>query len=136
MHNRISLIGNVGNQPEIRTVGDSKVASISLGVTEKGYTTKDGKKIEDRTTWFRVGLWRGLAEIVEKYVNKGDKLFVEGNMLSREYEKDGVKYTAWEVTATEIELLTPKKDGNGQNAKSTTSTTQQAVQEYDDQLPF
>ncbi len=80
-------------------------------------------------------LWRGLAEIVEKYVNKGDKLFVKGKMLSREYEKDGVKYTAWEVTATEIELLTPKKDGNGQDTKSAPSTTQQAAKESDD-LPF
>ena len=105
MHNRISLIGNVGNQPEIRTIGDSKVASISLGVTEKGYTTKDGKKIEDRTTWFRIGLWRGLAEIVEKYVNKGDKLFVEGKMLSREYEKDGVKYTAWKSRQRRLSCL-------------------------------
>lgn len=134
MHNRISLIGNVGNQPEIRMVGDSKVASICLGVTEKGYTTKDGKKIEDKTTWFRIGFWRGLAEIVEKYVNKGDKLFVEGKMLSREYEKDGVKYTAWEVTATEIELLTPKKDGNGQNAKSAPVQAQQSTE--NDDLPF
>lgn len=135
MHNRISLIGNVGNQPEIRTVGDSKVASISLGVTEKGYTTKDGRKIEGKTTWFRVGLWNGLAEIVEKYVSKGDKLFVEGKMLSREYEKDGNKYTAWEVTATEIELLTPKRDNSGQYSNPAPSTTQQAAKEADD-LPF
>ena len=62
-------------------------------------------------------------------------LAVEGKMLSREYEKDGVKYTAWEVTATEIELLTPKKDGNGQDTKSAPSTTQQAAKESDD-LPF
>lgn len=136
MHNRISLIGNVGNQPDIRTVGDSKVASISLGVTEKSYTTKDGRKIEGKTTWFRVGLWRGLAEIVEKYVNKGDKLFVEGKMLSREYEKDGVKYTAWEVTATEIELLTPKKDGNCQATKSDHVQAQQSDEEDGDSLPF
>lgn len=135
MHNRISLIGNVENQPDIRTVGDSKVASISLGVTEKSYTTKDGRKIEGKTTWFRVGLWNGLAEIVEKYVSKGDKLFVEGKILSREYEKDGVKYTTWEVTATEIELLTPKRDNSGQYSNPVPSTTQQAAKEADD-LPF
>lgn len=134
MHNKISLIGNVGAQPEIREVGDTKVASISLGVTEKGYTTKGGKTIEDKTTWFRVALWRGLAEVVEKYVNKGDKLFVEGKMLSREYEKDGAKHTAWEVLATEIELLTPpKKDGNGQPAKSAQAPTRQ---EQEEDLPF
>lgn len=135
MHNRISLIGNVGKQPEIRPIGDSKVASISLGVTEKGYTTKDGRLIDDRTIWFRVGFWKGLAEIVTKYVNKGDKLFVEGRMISREYEKDGVKYTTWEVVATDIELLTPKKDGNGQT-KAAPTPAPQAAKKDDDPLPF
>lgn len=137
MHNKISLIGNVGNDPEVKTVGDTKVASISLGVTEKGYTTKDGKKIEDRTTWFRIGLWRGLADVVEKYVSKGDKLFVEGKMLSREYEKDGVKHTAWEVTATEIELLTPKKDGQSRaSSPAQYAPSPQADKEETDDLPF
>ena len=135
MHNKISLIGNVGSDPEIKTIGDAKVASISLGVTEKGYTTKDGKKVEDRTTWFRVGLWRGLAEVVEKYVSKGDKLFVEGKMLSREYEKDGVKHTVWEVQASEIELLTPKKDGSKASSPQS-APAPQAAKEDDDQLPF
>lgn len=136
MHSKISLIGNVGNQPEIKTVGDIKVASISLGVTEKGYTTKDGKKVEDKTMWFRVGLWRGLAEIVEKYVSKGDRLFVEGKMTSREYEKDGVKHTVWEVTATELELLTPKKDGNSQPAQPSPAPAQQAQYDGASDLPF
>lgn len=135
MYNKILLIGNVGGDPEIRTVGDNKVASISLGVTERGYTTKDGKKVDDKTIWFRVALWRGLADIVEKYVSKGDKLFVGGKMLSREYEKDGVKHTAWEVTATEIELLTPKKDGNKASTSQSTPASQAAKEESDD-LPF
>lgn len=135
MRNRISLIGNVGGDPEVKPVGDTKVASISLGVTERGYTTKDGKKTEDRTTWFRVALWRGLAEIVERYVSKGDKLFVEGKMLSRDYEKDGVKHTVWEVQATEIELLTPKKDGKA-SSPSQSASAPQAAKEDDDSLPF
>ncbi|RGM25314.1 single-stranded DNA-binding protein [Bacteroides sp. OM08-17BH] len=134
--NLIILTGNVGNDPEIRTVGDSKVALISLGVTKRGYTTKDGRKIEDRTTWFRVGIWRGLAEVVEKFVKKGDRLSVVGEMLSREYEKDGVKYTAWEVTASEIELLTPKKDGNKASSPTQSAPASQAAKEDDDQLPF
>lgn len=136
MHNKISLIGNVGNDPEIKTVGDSKVASISLGVTEKGYTKKDGSKVDDRTTWFRIGLWRGLAEVVEKYVSKGDKLFIEGKMLSRDYEKDGVKHTVWGVQATEIELLTPKKDGNKASSPAQSAPAPQASKEDDDNLPF
>lgn len=135
MHNKISLIGNVGNDPEIKTVGETKVASISLGVTEKGYTARDGRKVEGRTTWFRVALWRGLAEVAEKYVRKGDRLFVEGRMLSREYEKDGVRHTAWEVTATEIELLTPKRDGGmAASSPAQSAPAPQAGEEYD--LPF
>lgn len=134
MHNKISLIGNVGNDPEVKTVGDSKVASISLGVTERGYTTKDGKKVEDKTTWFKVVLWRGLAEIVERYVKKGDKMFVEGKMLSRDYEKDGVRHTVWEVTATEVELLTPKS--GSQAPKASPAPAQQQSQQDDYGLPF
>jgi len=137
MHNKISLIGNVGSDPEVKPVGDTKVASISLGVAEKGYTTKEGKKVDGRTTWFKVALWRGLADVVEKYVSKGDKLFVEGKMLSREYEdKNGVKHTAWEVTATEIELLTPKKDSNKPSSPAQSAPAPQAAKEDDFDLPF
>lgn len=137
MHNKISLIGHVGQQPEIRTVGESKVASFSLGVTERGYTTKNGTKVEDKTTWFRVGAWKGLAEICERYVNKGDKLFVEGKMTSREYEKDGIRNVTWEVTATEIELLTSKKEGGNQSANQNTDAKRSNYQNgRDDGLPF
>lgn len=139
MLNRIELIGNLGGQPEIRTVGDSKVASFSLGVTERGYTTKDGRKTEDRTIWFRVGAWKGLAEIIEKYVNKGDKIFVAGKMLSREYEKDNTRHTMWEVNASEIELLTPKRDNGNQTVRpnDTAPVPPPADTRYNDSdLPF
>lgn len=70
----------------------AKVANIQVGVTEKGYTTKEGTKVEDRTDWFYVVAWRGLAEVIEKFVGKGDKLYIEGRMRSRQYDaKDGSK---------------------------------------------
>lgn len=139
MYNQITLMGNVGKQPEIREAGNTKVATLSLGVTERGYTTKDGKKVESSTTWFRVNLWKGLAEVVEKYVSKGDKLFIVGKMLSREYEnKDGVKCTSWEVLASELQMLTPKKQGenNSQPTQSAPAPTYQAPSQQDDDLPF
>lgn len=109
MLNRQQIIGNVGHTPEVKEVNGVKVAKITVGVTEKGYTTKDGVKVDERTDWFPVVAWRGLAEVIEKYVSKGDKLYVDGRMVSRQYEKDGIKKTVWELKAENIELLTPKK---------------------------
>lgn len=109
MLNRQQIIGNVGHTPEVKEVNGVKVAKITVGVTEKGYTTKDGVKVDERTDWFPVVAWRGLAEVVEKYVSKGDKLYVDGRMVSRQYEKDGIKKNVWELKAENIELLTPKK---------------------------
>ena len=131
MLNKLMIIGNVGHTPEIKDANGTKVANIQVGVTERGYTNKDGKKVDDRTDWFYVQAWRGLAEIVQKYVSKGDKIYVEGRMRSRQYEKDGVKKTAWELVAENIELLTPKKDG--QTAPTAEPTPQK---EEEPPLPF
>lgn len=103
--NKTILVGNVGKAPEVREVGASKVATFSLATTEKGYTAKDGTVIQDRTTWHNIVAWKGLAEIVEKYVNKGSQIFIEGKYTSRLWEKDGVKHTSYEVIAENIQLL-------------------------------
>lgn len=135
MLNKMMIIGHVGSTPEIKDVNGTKVANIQVGVTERGYTTKDGKKVEDRTDWFYVQAWRGLADIVEKYVNKGDKIYIEGRMRSRQYEKDGAKRTVWELVAENIEMLTPKKES--QSAQQPAEPTPQPQQQDDDQqLPF
>lgn len=137
MLNRLQIIGNVGHTPEVKTVNGAKVANIQVGVTEKGYTTKEGTKVEDRTDWFYVVAWRGLAEVIEKFVGKGDKLYIDGRMKSRQYEKDGVKKTAWELYADNIELLTPKKDGQAAQSAPAQPAEQSIEQKDDDsQLPF
>ena len=109
MLNKLMIIGNAGAAPEIREVNGVKVANLNVAVTERGYKTTGGKEIPERTDWFTVIAWRGLAEILEKYVAKGDKLYIEGKMKSRTYEKDGQKRMVWELYAENIELLTPKK---------------------------
>lgn len=133
MLNRLQIIGNVGHTPEVKTVNGAKVANIQVGVTEKGYTTSEGKKVEDRTDWFYVVAWRGLAEVIEKFVGKGDKLYIDGRMKSRQYEKDGVKKTAWELYADNIELLTQKKDGQSSQAAPAQPAPQ--PQKNDDEEP-
>lgn len=135
MLNRLQIIGNVGGTPEIKPVNGTKVANFNVGVTEKGYTTKDGKTVEDRTDCFTIVAWRGLADVIEKFVNKGDKLYIDGRMKSRQYEKDGQKHTVWELFAENIELLTPKKDGQPAPTAEPTPPAP-APQEEDSNLPF
>ena len=115
--NKVMLIGNVGQEPEIRYVdNDVAVARISIATTEKGYTLQNGTQVPDRTDWHTVILWRRLAKIVEEYVHKGDKLYIEGKIHYRSYsDAKGVRTNVTEVYADNMELLSPKpvKDNNG-----------------------
>ena len=108
--NKVMLIGNVGLDPEVRYVDAGVcVARIRLATTERGYTLANGTQVPDRTEWHDVVLWRGLAETVEKYVRKGDKLYVEGKITSRKYDdKNGIRRTVVEIWAESLELLSPR----------------------------
>ena len=104
------LIGNVGQDPEVRYVDAGVcVASVRLATTERGYKLKNGTEVPDHTEWHNVVLWRQLAETVEKSVHKGDKLYVEGKIHTRSYDdRNGVKRYTTEVWADALELLSPK----------------------------
>lgn len=104
------LIGNVGADPEVRYVDkDMAVARLSLATRERGYTLQNGTQVPERTDWHTIILWRKLAEIVEKYVHKGDKLYIEGRIKYTSYnDKQGVKRTQTEIWADNMEMLTPK----------------------------
>lgn len=108
--NKVMLIGNVGKEPEVKYVDAGLcVANVSLATTERGYKLKDGTEVPERTEWHDVVLWRGLAEVVEKYVHKGDKLFIEGQIHSRTYEdRNGIRRHITEIWAESLELLSPK----------------------------
>lgn len=104
------LIGNVGKNPEVRYIENSVcTAQLSLATTTKGYTLPNGTQIPDRTEWHNLLFWRRPAEIVEKYVRKGDKLFVEGELRTRSYtDKQGLTRYVTEVWVSNMEMLTPK----------------------------
>lgn len=108
--NRTTLLGNVGKDPEVRYLDSGvAVAQFSLATTVKGYTTQSGQQVPDRTEWHNLVAWRGLAQTIEKYVHKGDKLYVEGELRYRDYEgQDGVKRRTAEIYVEKMELLTPK----------------------------
>ena len=108
--NKVMLIGNVGQEPEVRYVDQGvAVARIRLATTERGYTLQNGTQVPDRTDWHTVLLWRKLAEVVEKYVHKGDKLYIEGRIRYTTYDnKQGQRRYATEIWAENMEMLTPR----------------------------
>lgn len=118
------LIGNVGNEPEIRYIeSDVCTAQFSLATTTRGYTLQNGVQVPERTEWHTIYLWRGLAKVVESYVHKGDKLYVEGELRYRSYtDKKGISRKVVEIWASNLELLTPRP-----TISSETSPGQQAT---------
>lgn len=138
------LIGNVGKEPDVRYYDrDQAVATFSLATTERGYTLQNGTQVPDRTEWHNVVLYRGLAKIAEKYVHKGDKLFIEGKIRNRSYDdQKGVKRYVTEIIADNMEMLSPKSAIVEQApvsqvpVGSTASQNTNDSETEDDQLPF
>ena len=116
--NKAILMGNVGQEPNIKTFENGgMVAQLTLATTKKGFTTKDGKTIPDHTEWHNIVLTNGLAKIASQYVKKGDKLYIEGELRTRNYDdKNGVKHFITEIYGDKLELLTPKQNNVQQNA--------------------
>ena len=116
--NKVMLIGNVGVEPEIRYVDQGvAVASLRLATTERGYTLKIGTQVPEQTEWHNIILWRQLAETVEKYVHKGDKLYIEGKLHTRSYDdRNGNKRYVVEIWADTMEMLTPRPQTQPQTA--------------------
>ena len=135
--NKVILIGNVGKDPDVRYLDSGvAVASFSLATTERGYTLQNGTQVPDRTEWHNIVLWRGLAQTAEKYVHKGDKLYIEGKIRSRSYDdQNGVKRSIVEIFADNMEMLTPR--GTAQPQQPMQQPVQQpAVENPSDDLPF
>ena len=125
--NKVMLIGNVGQEPEVRYVDQGvAVARVRLATTERGYTLQNGTQVPEHTDWHNIILWRRLAEVVEKYVHKGDKLYIEGRIRYTTYDdKQGQKRYATEIWADNMEMLTPKANTPGeQSATAGTSAGQ------------
>ena len=108
--NKVMLIGNVGKEPEVRYIDNGiATARLSLATNTPGYTLANGTQVPEPTEWHSILLWRKLAEIVEKYVHKGDKLYIEGQIRTRTYtDKNGQTRSVTEIWADSMEMLTPK----------------------------
>ncbi|HOV11313.1 MAG TPA: single-stranded DNA-binding protein [Bacteroidales bacterium] len=111
--NKVILIGNLGKDPEIRQLENgTKVASFSLATTET-YKNRDGNKVE-QTEWHNIVLWRGLAEIAEKFLKKGNTIYLEGKIRSRSWDdKEGNKRYTTEIIGDNMTMIGGRRELDG-----------------------
>ncbi len=157
--NKVILVGNVGNDPEFRVMPNGNgVANVSLATSETWKDKNTGDQ-QEKTEWHRVIFFNRLAEIVEQYVKKGTKLYIEGRLQTRSWEQDGVKRYTTEIVASEMQMLDSRgaggsnmgdnSFGQGQGGQggaapaaksSSTSAAPQAApanfDNFDDDIPF
>jgi single-strand DNA-binding protein len=113
MINKVILVGNVGADPEIRSLESGvKVARLRLATTERIYN-RQTQETKEHTEWHTVVLWRGLADVADKYVRKGSQIYIEGSLRSNEWtDKDGNKRYGMEIVANDLKLL-GRRGGEG-----------------------
>lgn len=104
--NKVILLGRVGKDPEVKEVGPDKKAEFTMATTDRGHTTQSGVQVPERTEWHNIVAWRGLAEVCEKYVHKGNLIYIEGKLMTRSWEgQDGQKKYRTEIQCSTLELL-------------------------------
>ena len=133
--NKVILIGNVGREPNVRYIDrDVAVASVSLATSDRAYTLPNGTQVPERTEWHNLVFWRGLAQTVEKYVHKGDKLYIEGSIHSRSYDdQNGVRRTVVEIYVDNMEMLSRQQQNMASAGAPAAPATSQTPT---DQVPF
>ena len=136
--NKVVLMGHTGKDPDVKTFDNGGiVAQFPLATTKRGFTTKDGREIPERTEWHNIVLSNGLAKIARQYVKKGDKLYIEGELRTRSYEdNNGVKRYITEVYGFNMEMLSPKKDGQTTQQGGAPTPPPPIPDQDKDDLPF
>ncbi|OHX67208.1 single-stranded DNA-binding protein [Flammeovirga pacifica] len=120
--NKVILVGNLGADPEVRNLeGGTKVVTLSVATSEN-YTDKDGNR-QTQTEWHRVTLWRGLAGVAEQYLKKGSKVYIEGKLSTRSYEKDGITRYTTDIIGRDMVMLDARQDGQAYEGAMPQSTT-------------
>lgn len=142
--NKVILVGNLGTDPEVRTLSSgTKVARLRIATSES-YTNREGERVTN-TEWHTVNLWRGLADVAERYLKTGNTIYVEGKLRTRSYDdKDGITRYVTEIEGDNMTMLGGRSDGAssaGPSAQPSAqpaapSPSQGAPEPDDDDLPF
>ena len=131
--NKVILLGNLGNDPDVRNMpSGGAVTNISVATSDTWKDKNTGQQ-QDRTEWHRVVFFNRLAEIAGEYLKKGSKVYIEGSLRTRQWEKDGVTRYATEIIASEMQML------DNVNSKESVQGSKQEThqqQSFDDDIPF
>ena len=153
--NKVILVGNLGNDPETRYMPDGNAVANITVATSISWKDRESGEQKERTEWHRVVFFRRLAEIAGEYLKKGSKVYVEGSLRTRMWEKEGQKHYTTEIVADEMQMLDSRGGGGGAmpstGGGSTTSNQPQSsqpqssksqdfgpppVEDFDDDIPF
>ena len=140
--NKVILVGNLGQDPEVKyTAGGDAVTTLSLA-TSDSWKDKDTGQDQERTEWHRVVLWRRLAEIAGEYLNKGSKVYVEGQLRTRKWEQEGQTRYTTEIVARELQFLDSKNTTESLKTNDSKVESEKSLPEIedssidDDEIPF
>ncbi|HIA44000.1 MAG TPA: single-stranded DNA-binding protein [Gammaproteobacteria bacterium] len=140
--NKVILVGNLGQDPEIKyTAGGAAVTTLSIA-TSDSWKDKDSGMEQERTEWHRVVLWRRLAEIAGEYLKKGSKVYIEGQLQTRKWEKEGQTRYTTEIIARDMQFLDSKGSASPSDQEDPGLTSNQSTQDVsdslieDDDIPF
>ncbi len=129
--NKVILVGNLGKDPEVKYLDNGvAVANFSLATTEN-YKNREGERVS-QTEWHNIVLWRGLAEVAEKYLKKGANIYIEGKIKTRKWEdKEGVTRYSTEILGDNMTML-----GGRPSLEDKTDTSDELQENTKDDLPF
>ena len=141
--NKVILVGRLGKDPEVRNLDNgATVANFTIATSEsyKDKTTGEKKEI---TEWHNIVLWRGLAEISQRYLHKGDMVYIEGKLRTRSWEKEGVTRYTTEVVADNMTMLSTRGNSSSSSDSGSRNSERTATESYSapadagtDDLPF
>jgi single-strand DNA-binding protein len=141
--NKVILVGRLGKDPEVRNLENGAVVANFSVATSESYKDKITGEKKEVTEWHNVALWRGLAEVAQKYLHKGDMVYIEGKLRTRSWEKEGVTRYTTEIIADNMTMLSPKGgSGSGSGAYNPAEATADnyrahaPVENSTDDLPF
>jgi len=139
--NKVILIGHLGADPEVRYMpSGGAVANFSLATSEQWKDKQSGEK-QERTEWHRLAVFGKLAEVAGEYLRKGSKIYAEGRLQTRKYEKDGQDHYSTEIMVREFLMLDTKSSAPAQHHQPQQQQPQQQkspypVNDFDDYIPF
>ncbi|MEO9475435.1 MAG: single-stranded DNA-binding protein [Cyclobacteriaceae bacterium] len=148
--NKVILVGRLGKEPEVRHLENGAAVANFPIATSETYKDRNTGERREQTEWHNIVLWRGLAEIAEKYLKKGDQVYIEGKLRTRSWEKDGITRYTTEVVGDNMTMLggAPGGQGGGQapaqkepaapaeQAEASSGFNSTSQEEATDDLPF